>query len=36
MYNFGIIAWEVRTDSFVRGLSVRSLEIGSDGVTPVF
>ena len=36
MYNFGIVAWEVRTDSFVRGRSVRSLEIGSDGAISMF
>ena len=33
MYAFGVVAWEVRTDSFVRKYSVSSLGIGSHGAT---
>lgn len=33
MYAFGVMAWEVRVDSFVRCRSVSSLETGSHGET---
>ena len=34
IYNFGILAWEVRTDP-PYGVAFRSLETGSHGTTPV-
>ena len=35
MYAFGVMTWEVRTDSFVRYYSICSLGVGSHGTTTV-